>query len=248
MKTSTVRENHSRKNVILKGFVAILAILCITLNSIPLTAEGADEALDDQPHKGLTVNFELELTSIKQVLSDLALVHVKIANAYADHKNFSEAIPWANMAVRLDPASLEANLILGIVSFRIRNTAQAISSFEKIIELDPSNFDAHFYLGRMYSGRDKPSLAVEYLTHAIERAVSSEDLSMAYSYRGLAYSVMQRYEECFSDLDQAQSIDSDNWMVELVRGTAIDSMNKHMNPASDHLGDQGFGRGVSFSP
>jgi tetratricopeptide (TPR) repeat protein len=248
MKTSRVREENSRKKLVISRAVVILAALCITLTSVPLIAEGTEETQGDQPNKGLTVSFKLELTSIKQVLSDLALVHVKIANAYVDHQNFKEAIPWANMAVRLDPTSLEANLISGIVSFRIRSTAQAIATFEKCIELDPSNFDAYFYLGRMYSGRDEPSLAVEYLTQAIERAVSSEDLSMAYSYRGLAYSVMQRYEECFSDLDQAQSIDPDNWMVELVRGTAIDSMNKHMNSASDHGGDLGFGTGVAFSP
>jgi superkiller protein 3 len=121
-----------------------------------------------------------------------------------------------------------------------------MSSFEKIIELDPSNFDAYLHLGIMYSGRDNPSLAIEYLNQAIELAVSSEDVSTAYTYRGLAYSVMQRYEECFSDLDQALSINPDNWLAELVQGKAIDSMNKHMNSAPDQVGDQGSGAGLAL--
>jgi tetratricopeptide (TPR) repeat protein len=246
MKTSRAREEKSRKKMILSGAIIILATLCISLNSFPMTVEGADEAQDDQPRKGLVVSSELELTSIKQALSDLALVHVKIANAYADHQNFKEAVPWANKAARLDPTSLEALLISGIANFRMRNTAQAMSSFEKIIELDPSNFDAYLHLGIMYSGRDNPSLAIEYLNQAIELAVSSEDLSTAYTYRGLAYSVMQRYEECFSDLDQALSINPDNWLAELVQGKAIDSMNENMNSVPDQEGDQESETGVAF--
>jgi tetratricopeptide (TPR) repeat protein len=246
MKTSRAREEKSRKKMIISGAVAILATLCISLNIVPMAAEGADEAQDDQPQKGLMVRSELELTSIKQVLSDLALAHVQIANAYADHKHFKEAIPWASKAVRLDPTLLEAHLTSGIVNFRMRNTAQAITAFEKTIELDPSNFDAYFYLGRMHSGGKQTDLAVEYLTQAIELAVSSEELSTAYTYRGLAYSVMQRYEECFSDLDKALSIDPDNWLVELVRGKAVDSMNKYMNSAPDQSEDQGSGIGEGF--
>ncbi len=232
--------------MILSGAIIILATLCISLNSFPMTVEGADEAQDDQLQAGLMVRFELELTATKQVLSDLALVHLKVANAYADHQNFKEAVPWANRAARLDPTSLEALLISGIANFRMRNTAQAMSSFEKIIELDPSNFDAYYYLGRMHSGGKQTDLAIEYLNQAIELAVSSEDLSTAYTYRALVYSATQRYEECFSDLDHAESIDPDNWMVELVRGKAIDSMKNYTNSASDQGGDQGSETGIAL--
>lgn len=246
MKTSKVGKENSRKKVIISGAVVILATLCITLNSFPMTAEGADNTQDDQLQTGLMVHFELELTSTKQVMSQLALAYVKIANAYADHEQFKKAIPWANNAVRLDPTLPEAHLTSGIVNFRMRNTAQAIAAFEKTIELDPSNFDAYLFLGIIYSGRNDPSLGVEYLTQALEVAVSSEDLSTAYTYRGLAYSVMQRYEECFSDLDKALSINPDNWLAELVRGKAVDSINKYMNSASDQEGDPGSGIGLGF--
>jgi tetratricopeptide (TPR) repeat protein len=246
MKTSRIREEKSSKKVIISGAIVVLATLCISLNSFPMTVEGADNAQDDQLQTGLAVRFDLELTSTKQVLSELALVHIKIAKAYADHEQFQKAIPWADRASRLDPTSLEAHLTSGIVNFRMRNTAQAIAAFEKSIELDASNFEAYFYLGRMYSGGKETDLAVAHLTQAIELAVSSEDLSTAYTYRALVYSATQRYEECFSDLDQAESIDPDNWMIELVRGKAVDSMDNYMNSASDQGGDQGSGIGLAL--
>jgi tetratricopeptide (TPR) repeat protein len=246
MKTSRAREGNSSKKMIISGAVAILATLCITLNSLPMTAEGSADVQDDQHQSGLKVHLKLELTKTKQVLSQLALAYVKIANAYSDHAQYELGIPWANKALRLDPTLPEAHLISGWLNQRVRNMGTAIAAYEKTIELDPSNFDAHLYLGVLYIGRSDPSLGIDYLNQALQVAPTPEDRSIAYTHRGHAYSVMERYEEAFADLDTALSIDPDNCLAVWIQGVVSEVVAERENPVSNQEADPGMGQGIGF--
>lgn len=89
--------------------------------------------------------------------------------------------------MRMDPGLPEAHLLSGYLNFKLLHMDEAIAGFEKTIELDPLNFDAHLYLGSIYNGNANPSLGVEYLTRAMEIAKTPEEISNAFTHRGLSH-------------------------------------------------------------
>jgi tetratricopeptide (TPR) repeat protein len=144
----------------------------------------------------------------------LSSIYVKIAEVHAKVYWYEKGLPWADEAVRLDPDSPDANFISGYLKFKLRHTPQAIAAFERTVELEPTNFEAYDYLGIIYRGRGNPSLGIVYFNKALGVADTAEELSTAYADRGLAYGVLQQYDESFSDFEMALSINPNNgWAI-----------------------------------
>jgi tetratricopeptide (TPR) repeat protein len=162
-----------------------------------------------------------------------ALALVNIAQDFLNKNFYDEGIPWVKDAIRLDPGLPEAHLVSGYLNFNLRNRDQAISAFERTIELDPLNFEAHLYLGIIYNGNNNPLLAVEYFSTAIRIASTPEEISTAYTHRALAFALLERFDECFADLDDAVYLDPANDMAILVRGTVIKDLEKWEKATSE---------------
>jgi tetratricopeptide (TPR) repeat protein len=144
----------------------------------------------------------------------LSSIYVKIAEAHAKVYWYEKGLPWAEEAIRMNPTSREAHLISGYLNFKLLYTDEAIAAFERTIELEPSNFEAYDYLGIIYRGGGEPGLGIDYFNQAMQVADTAEELSTAYADRGLAYGVLQDYDQGFSDLDTALTINPDNgWAV-----------------------------------
>ncbi len=187
--------------------------------SMPNSDVSSNDVEADPSRTEVNLPTDLELNPLDQIDTSRALALVDIAQYLADMNFYEEGIPWADDAIRLDPGLPEAHLVSGILNFNLRNRNEAIAAFERTIELDPLNFKAHLYLGIIYSGNKNPSLAVEYFSKAIKIANSPEEISTAFTHRALAFALMERYEECFADLDDALFLNPENGLAILVRGT-----------------------------
>jgi tetratricopeptide (TPR) repeat protein len=202
---------------------------------------GGGEAEQNQQESKASPGLESVLS--QQEACELALAYVELAQTYADMFRYEEGIPWADEAIRLDPNLTSAYLISGYLNFKMRYTEEAIAAFEKAIELNPAAFEAYLHLGIIYSGGRDLSLGIEYLNKALEVAKAPEDISTALAHRGLAYAIMLRYEDAFTDLDHALLIDPDNGMAVFIRGVVSEEMSKRANSASHPQGEPGGGMG-----
>jgi tetratricopeptide (TPR) repeat protein/tRNA A-37 threonylcarbamoyl transferase component Bud32 len=100
---------------------------------------------------------------------------------------------------------------------RIDDLQQAIHFYRLAVEQDPKHFWAHFQLGRCYMSTGKLSEAVEALGTCI---ALRPDAPWGYSARGMALSLMQRFDEAHTDLDRAVQIDPDFRPAVLNNGVA----------------------------
>jgi tetratricopeptide (TPR) repeat protein len=182
---------------------------------------------------------------IDQAARDRASALVQIAQSLCDRSLYKECMPWAEDALRLDPGLPEAHLISGYANFKLLNTEEAIAEFEKTIELDPSNFEAHLYLGIIFNGKDDPNLALEYFTTAIQVADNPKDISTAFAHRALSYALLDRYDECFADFDDALYLDPDNGWALFFRSVVLEELAKRESAASKVEGIPDENRGFT---
>jgi tetratricopeptide (TPR) repeat protein len=102
--------------------------------------------LQDRPDEALAeFRRELEISP-----SHLQAV-LQIAFEYLKRGDYESALPWAEMAVELDPQSFVARNALGRIFHEIGETDRAIDELEKGLELAPDSPEMHFALARAYT-------------------------------------------------------------------------------------------------
>ena len=208
------------------------------------------EGLEQLEEIGLTPTPSVDRTDpdldlIDQTARDRASALVQIAQSLCDRNLYRDCMPWAEDALRLDPGLPEAHLISGYANFKLLNTQEAIVEFEKTIELDPTNFMAHLYLGIIYNGNDDPNLALEYFTAAIQFADNPEDISTAFAHRALSYALLDRFDECFADFEDALYLDPNNGWAIFFRGIVSEEVAKRERSASGAEGIPGESTGFT---
>jgi tetratricopeptide (TPR) repeat protein len=263
MVSSSVRRENLMNKRMISGSLAIIASIIFSLFVFAIAVEGSTVNTNQQypQNKAEAASDKVQLEqylvgvmtgpkhvyeSYKEVSSQLAREYTKVARAYSDHAQYERGIPWANKALRMDPSSPEAHLVSGWLNQRVRKMDEAFAAYEKTIELDPSNFEAHLYLGIMYIGRGNHSLGIDYANQAMELAQSLEEISIAYTHRGHGYAGLAQYEQAFSDLDRALSLDANNFLAIWIRGIVAEVVAESDNPVSDQEGDLGIEEGLSF--
>lgn len=186
-----------------------------------------------------------EFQTTNQRLSVLALIHVSLAQDYADRGRLDEGMIFASEAVRLAPWEPRTHLVWGYLNQRDRNTHTAIAAFEKTIELDPDLFDPYYYLGIIASGRGNPSLAINYFNNAFDVADNPEDQSMALAQRGSMFAVMKRWDVSLKDIEQALELDPDNYVAMWVQAALLADIEKSFESPPNPSGESGFGIGIT---
>jgi tetratricopeptide (TPR) repeat protein len=247
MKTSKVRKEETRKRMTLSA-VAIISTLCITMNTLPKSAESAAiSEKEGSPEIVVEVTDQVnQATVVEQNDTELAQGYIRAAQAYAKHYLYREGLPWAEEAIRLDPELSEAHLIYAYLNFKLVNSKAAISAFERTLELEPTSFEAYLYLGTIYRGAGDPDLGIEYFNQAMGVAATDEDLSTAYAERGLAYGNLDRYEESYADFETALSVNPDNGWAIFFRGIVSEKEAEQGNVESVQGESLEAGAGLGF--
>jgi tetratricopeptide (TPR) repeat protein len=96
-----------------------------------------------------------------------------------------EALRFARLAVKLDPASPVALMNLAVIQYLVRQNDQAIKTITNTLDLEPEFGQAYVMLGRIYTAQGLHQRAVEKFQHARELMGARPDVVTPLAY-GLA--------------------------------------------------------------
>jgi tetratricopeptide (TPR) repeat protein len=123
---------------------------------------------------------------------------------------------------------------------------EAIAAFEKVIELDPDEFDAYLMLGIIHTEKN-PLLAIDYFSDAIYIAKTHVDISLAFAHRALSYAILEQYQQCFEDIEDALYLNPDNGMAIWIDGIVTQTIRQKELETLEAEGIPGSKLGVSPS-
>lgn len=115
--------------------------------------------------------------------ANAAAVHLRLAAEYVKKGMLSQSLESAQNALRLEPKSEDALLLMGGLHSTLKDYDKAIVFYEKALQLNPDNTEAPMYLGAVYAEKKDYPQAVKYF----ERLAQNEDYAsthMAYYYLG----------------------------------------------------------------
>lgn len=93
---------------------------------------------------------------------------LKVAKLFIYLREYNKAFLEINTVLRKDAYNTEGYFLKGIIRKDIKDTAQAISSFQTVLQIDPTYRDASIQLGLLYSGQKNP-LAIKYFDNAFRQ-------------------------------------------------------------------------------
>jgi tetratricopeptide (TPR) repeat protein len=197
----------------LKAWLAVLAVLGITLSSVPdgaasLTQEArwseARELLGGGKPLAAKLAFE-ELLAKFPMEPDL---HLFLGISQLRLRNPEGAVLAIKRALELDPQHVEARTLLGWVELEIHgNIDGAIQQYAKVVELKPDSPQAHVNLGVAYKNRGDLDRALASYNRALDQRA---DYVEALSNRGWVFVEREKWQEARRDFDQALKLKPDD--------------------------------------
>lgn len=104
-------------------------------------------------------------------------------------KKYTEAIPYLEKGLRVDPRSPDGNFLLGFTHLGLNKNKEAIYDFKKVIEITTYHLEAYKYLGLAYLKIGIHEKAFDNLNKNI---LINPRSSSTYYYLGLLFSIGQR--------------------------------------------------------
>jgi serine/threonine-protein kinase len=126
---------------------------------------------------------------------EYAEAHHWLATTLAFTGRVREARSEADQAVRLDPASLIRNLLVGIVAFWDRDFRGAEAAFKRTLEMDPGFPLAHSFLGELYACQGR---------YADAETEFKTGVSFRQEEPGLVYALAGRREDALRAIQQLE--------------------------------------------
>lgn len=96
----------------------------------------------------------------------IALVY--LAKIEMDEGNLNKAEEYAKSSLKHNPDFFTANILSGIINFKLKNFETALNLFEKSKNLIPFNGISYYYAGRIYEEKKNFSLALKNYDKALE--------------------------------------------------------------------------------
>lgn len=119
-----------------------------------------------------------------------SLIYSEIAASYLRRQQISQAVEYAERAVRADEDNLDAHQLLSsIYTSQLQNAPadqavgqdilnRAIEELEHVVRLDSSEREAYLTLGRLYRFSDEPERAAQVYRDFLEVSPGSEDVAV----------------------------------------------------------------------
>lgn len=104
-------------------------------------------SLEETDSEGALREFKQEL----EISPNHVAAMLNIAVIYHTQGNDSNAEPWAQRALQLDPQSYPAHFLLGRILLELNRPEEAISHLETAVELAPEAKETYYVLSRAYS-------------------------------------------------------------------------------------------------
>ena len=156
-----------------------------------------------------------ELKSEKKVVKKTSLVnpdynrmklYKKGINLMADEK-LEDAVEMFQLALRIDPASVDVLMKLGYARFHLDDHVEALTVYDKVLDIDITNPEAWNLKGLVYYEQKKWAKALD----AVEKAIESDPTyGMAWYNKACFLSLLNQVPESLEALKRSIEIDVKN--------------------------------------
>jgi tetratricopeptide (TPR) repeat protein len=151
--------------------------------------------------------------------------------AYANKKDYDQAIAKYNEAIRLDPKLAQFYYNRGVAYFHKQEYDKAVNDFSEAIRLDPKDINAYNYRGNVYVDKKHYDQAIADFSEAIR--LDPKDAS-AYFNRGLAYNGKSNYDQAIAAYNEAIRLDPKFAFAYINRGVAYIGKRNYAQAIADN--------------
>lgn len=128
--------------------------------------------------------------------------YLRLSQIQFEQGKTQEALEAVHSALKLDPASSEANYFLGVIRYQLSEYKPAVKSFKKAIKLNPYFTDAHNHLGLVYREMQEYDKALEEFHTALnDKAYRSQE--KIHFNIGHLYLARKMYPEAIASFQKA---------------------------------------------
>lgn len=177
----------------------------------PTRIEAGLRALEEKRYAEAAGLFEAALSKNDSRLNALAEPYAEALRGQAlvlQPHDPHKAKQFLLQSLVMNPRSIESRFHLGLLYARLKDYAQAVDAYQKVIELEPSFAEAYFNLGYVYAMQNEYAKAEAMYTHVVELAPMY--LDEAYYNLAMVQEKAGKMEECMLNLDQAVTVNPDN--------------------------------------
>lgn len=140
---------------------------------------------------------------IAQRIGSETAIHIFRATAYANKKQWDNAIDECSKVIETNPKYAEIYILRGGINSEKNNNDQSIKDYTKALEISPKNAMAYFNRGNVYSSEGQYDQAITDYTKAL--AINPKDFS-SYGNRGAAYRHKDNFNQAVIDYNKALEI------------------------------------------
>ncbi len=204
---------------------------------------GKTVSLSDLPNLS-NDNFKIEIENCLNALQkiDFEVICINTRHAQLDIPAFYTIIPGAHFRERALGTSVgmfSAKLIME--KYPPHEALKQLHSADKQL---PGKYYLQFYLGNSYLNLNDPEIAAQHLRKALELDPPAEESASIYSYLGVCYKDMEKYDAALDFLERGVAIDAERTDIHNLMGfchfklkayeTAIDCFEKglQLDPGS----------------
>ena len=145
-----------------------------------------------------------ELSELVQLHPHDAKLRTQQATLLWNDKNAAAAARAADVALRLDPQSIEALFVKARADAARGEYEDALASYVRLLQLAPDRLDARFELAEVHIQRGHPDQACPLLRDALPTAPSTGEQRAEAEWRlGLAYAAAERWTDAANHLGRA---------------------------------------------
>ena len=179
--------------------------------------------------KGIEVFERLD-----QTYSDSPLIKYKLARAYLQSSNMSQAIVVLDQAVSINPAYDDAVLLLGQVNLATGHGDKVIEPLTRLLRKRPNLRDAALVLAGAYGSLERFDDAAVVLEEQARLAPNDPQLPIAL---GMTYRQAKRNDEARRAFEKAAQLSPNN-PFPIDQLIELDSMDKHFDAARQRIRSQ----------
>lgn len=143
---------------------------------------------------------------------------------------FSEAIPFLNEAVLLNPNNGDAYRELGWAYTRLKDFNKALFNRNKAVELNPNDLYAREGIAIVYNERKEYDKAISICNEGIKINPNFEPF---YHTRGGSYKGLKKYRQAITDFNRAIEINQNDKWAYVGRAYTYEALGEHEKARAD---------------
>jgi ribosomal protein S12 methylthiotransferase accessory factor len=169
---------------------------------------GASVVLTDLPEIGDN-NIKVEVEHCIGALADrgMDIYVVDVVHPSLGIPAFYTIIPGTRFRERAAHSSV--GMIMAKIIVETQNPAQALKQLKSLDAQLPDKYYLQFYLGQIHLECGDHETALTYLEKALDLVPPAEDMASVYTYMGICYKEMERFDAARQVLEKGHQVDPD---------------------------------------